>query len=860
MKFNFRKISSVLGSAAMMGSTFALAAAANYPAPFVSAGNSDVAIVYGSSAGPTDIAAATGIGTDLSATLASQSVSVGGTVTTEGETAALFGSDKLYNGDALNKVKTSLTETQLPSVLKDQSFSGNVEAKETFKITLGSNPTVSFAKMPSSSDDPKFGLAVGTNGQTQYIYNATVTFNKAVNLTHSDSEGQELILFGQKYTIASDTDGTDLVLLQSATKINLDSNSPTQDVTVGGKKYTVTLVSASDSSATIMVTDENGNSDQKEIDEAASKKVQGLTIAVTSADENNLKYSAAIVAGSEKVTLTSGSQVTYGEEDTAIDGTYVYFNTDPSTLTSITVGVAAANTDEDAIFPGSSFVDPVFKNFKIDFAGMNIADSSDDRETLEVTNSGDDKMLVKFKDYNGNEKSGGVQFAKNLTSGTYLQYDDSGHNITVVEKGTMYKNDYAVLGNEDEGVLVKLTTVTNQSTSYNNDKIVLTNVLSGSTYTSTMDSEGAGTVQVEGNDYTFTMVGDSTNSDTTRVVFNYPDSTGNSVILFPTIETSKGAKLAFVAPTEINFTATGVDGANIKVPSGDGYTDLAVASAGNFNYTIGGSLQLNLSAANGLSSVTKNIGNWTYNFTSSGKANVSKVYLMNTAGTANLADPALLLIEEKDDNDAYKALIVKLETGGTSDNGIGVSDVERTQNGDAAASEYTLASDSDITKEADFWGTIVTTDASDSDQKSAMISYPGEQVYAQIYVSAVDATVSAGGSSSIVPVKDNEVSGVSTKNLIVVGGSCINTVAAKLLGSDSPVCGADFTTKTGVGSGEYLIKTYSSPYSTGKVATLVAGYEAADTTNAFNSLKTNKPEIAAGKGFKGTTASTLSAM
>ena len=45
MKY-FRKIGSVLASAAMLTSTVALAAAANFPGPYVANGAADVAIVY----------------------------------------------------------------------------------------------------------------------------------------------------------------------------------------------------------------------------------------------------------------------------------------------------------------------------------------------------------------------------------------------------------------------------------------------------------------------------------------------------------------------------------------------------------------------------------------------------------------------------------------------------------------------------------------------------------------------------------------------------------------------------------------------------------------------------------------------
>jgi len=51
MKFNFRKISAIAVSALMTGMTMGVAAAANYPAPFVSGGSPNVAIVYGTGAG-----------------------------------------------------------------------------------------------------------------------------------------------------------------------------------------------------------------------------------------------------------------------------------------------------------------------------------------------------------------------------------------------------------------------------------------------------------------------------------------------------------------------------------------------------------------------------------------------------------------------------------------------------------------------------------------------------------------------------------------------------------------------------------------------------------------------------------------
>jgi hypothetical protein len=133
------------------------------------------------------------------------------------------------------------------------------------------------------------------------------------------------------------------------------------------------------------------------------------------------------------------------------------------------------------------------------------------------------------------------------------------------------------------------------------------------------------------------------------------------------------------------------------------------------------------------------------------------------------------------------------------------------------------------------------------DEQTATLTYHGEEAYGKVYVTSTD---SSGTTTQLgtVPVKDTEVTTVSSKNLIVVGGSCVNSVAASLLGG--AYCGSDFTANTGVGSGQFLIKSYNSPYSTGKTALLVAGYEAADTSNAATYLTTQTVDTS--KAYKGT--------
>ena len=86
--------------------------------------------------------------------------------------------------------------------------------------------------------------------------------------------------------------------------------------------------------------------------------------------------------------------------------------------------------------------------------------------------------------------------------------------------------------------------------------------------------------------------------------------------------------------------------------------------------------------------------------------------------------------------------------------------------------------------------------------------------------------------------------------MIVVGGSCVNAVAAKMLtGSETPLCGSDFSAKTGVdgASTKFIIETLANPYNSAKIAVLVAGWEAADTTSAASKLLEAKDDLTVGK-------------
>jgi len=134
--FNYKKIASVLASAVMLSSTIGFAAAVSYPEPFVAGGTADVSVVWGANAAVSDLTSAIDIQQSLgSLVTASTSAS---SAAISGEAAALFsGGTKLYINDSLNTVKNVLTESNLPTVLADTDFSGNVDTTVLIRLILG---------------------------------------------------------------------------------------------------------------------------------------------------------------------------------------------------------------------------------------------------------------------------------------------------------------------------------------------------------------------------------------------------------------------------------------------------------------------------------------------------------------------------------------------------------------------------------------------------------------------------------------------------------------------------------------------------------------------------------------------------
>jgi len=205
----------------------------------------------------------------------------------------------------------------------------------------------------------------------------------------------------------------------------------------------------------------------------------------------------------------------------------------------------------------------------------------------------------------------------------------------------------------------------------------------------------------------------------------------------------------------------------------------------------------------------------------------------------NITTWNMTLTEEDKDGDIAAGAAFTATISSADADGVHVSDTNQ--------STYELVSDDDMYVGYVFSDLATKIEMDESgDTNTFVVRYNGEEVSADVQIVA-GGTVSTT-TTGVMTVKDTQLASVSGKNLIVIGGSCVNSLSASLLGS---ACGDSFTSATGVKAGEAIIKSFNYE---GKLALLVAGYEALDTTRAATYLSNNGLSAVSGANVKLSTA------
>jgi hypothetical protein len=830
----------------MLGSTLGFAAASTYPSPFVSGGVANVGIVVGANApGGLDAIAGVSIGAALANELASQTTSGGGSTVTSGEGVNLkTPSRNLYYGESINSARQVLTEAELPNILADGTFSDLTGTSYTYSQTVVLGDTVTTFDTNSVIDDPEFYLDIGTTA-TDPLYNYTLSLNKNLNVSDSTNvQGQKINILGVDYIIGADSTNTTLYLDGSGETVIVSQGEP-KTITVDGTEHQIELVAATSSTGARISVDGT----TKQVTETGRYNFPG-DLVVYIKDVTYQEYAGGLqqvelIIGANSIKLIDGQPVKYGSDlTTNIKGTLVDISAtgENGMISGFTVQIAGKTSKTDFITLDMPFVDPVFNGLSVQFGGVEpalddesrgrIMVDTDLKETASVTfktakMAADDEPVEFMYAYDNNTATSGVS---PLLAHEEVRLDEG--RMWVFEGQNAKENDYIVINQGDSGTILQVGDLSNCDVDNTQaEDITFTDAITGDTSTVTLTNSTGGFTKSAitlfgGTGYTIWCAGDGSSLNIT-----WDGSTART--LFPRIKLKDGGWLAFLTETTV------ANATSVLLP--DGLTTLATSGTTVSNETATYTPQ-------GIKWLTEN------------SAGSVKFYGAEIGGTYcefnSSKGPAVLFIEPKkwDDSTYGDAICIPMTTAGTTTVEIAIDTplLNGTNSGWS-----TLDSDSDISQIVDKYGTLISKTSGESNENGEMvISYPSSQMVMNVLVTeegaSLDGSETDVGELGTKVYEDTEIANIQDRNLIVVGGSCINTVAANLLGGS--YCESAFTTATGVGPDQFLIKVFNSPYTTGRVAMLVAGYEAADTAKAADYVKNELTTTDVGTELKKVTA------
>lgn len=792
MKLNFRKISAVIASGLMTVSAVGFAAAANFPAPFVVGGSADAAVVYGTGAGALDQTPANSVGNYL----ASKVTSGGGTPT--GESVALEKtSDHLNLANGFSDVFTSnVDDGDLPILLADGTYiaTDNDEFAYTQKISLG-NPTLNHTR------DSNYEELIGVDTKTPfvgfkivdntYILNYTLDFttnakSDIVGTDMDDIEGSDLTLFGKTYYVSDLKNSTNngvyagvMTLLDSAT-IATVSEGETVSVTSGGTNYDVSISFIDSNEVKFLVNGKEASTNKLQKGDSA-KLSDGAYIGVR--DVSKLEVSgetgsATFSIGSGKLEITSGDEIQLN--DATVDGVYgfVHMGTSSSGVEEIDkIVIEWRADDEQYLTPVSELVMPGFGGLKFTMA--------------DLVRPEEEKVII-------DSDSNSIELSVPLKDGTanmnILYGETSTGNFTGIGKA----NDERLATSTDN-----VMTVYYDDGSNGRDKYFIV------TYNVTAEAES---YLLE-----LSSVKDKDSGHATNRTYIKNAVTGDPVC-DPCIVGDSNFEIgsASVDLTAINWTTGGIQSVTLTAGTNVQFESI---------FTKGG-LEIYLPYVDANTSEAKGA----INFTGTGVSGEG-----GPGKTGHNMDTWYLWMQGEDKYDNLRsgtAFNFTIDDDGTATRDLQVTHLDGATTGGPNGWEVGSGTNS--------YEAYIIDDVAprimhytDGTQDTAEVYYPSgdSETYAKVYLTSASSSLSGAGSMVF---KDSEKTSWQSKNVVVVGGSCINSAAADLLGG--ALCEGAFTDATGAGAGQYVVESYGDAFTTGKIALLVAGYHAADTVAAASRL------------------------
>lgn len=401
MKFNFKKIASVLASTVMLSSTVALAAAANYPSPFVKSGVADVAVVYGVNAAQTDLVAATDITTNLNSNLVTTGAA---TSVSGGDYFKLEKSTNMFNLDEdLNDIYSTLDEEELSTVLASGEYMNDANDEFEYDQEIYLYGLALGWQQDNDFNDEKpfigFDLATGTA-----IMNYTLDFTPDAadcgdfglsTTTDDDCETTDLPMLGRTYYVVkteTTSNGVKITLLDSANSASV-TEGETLSMSVNGDSYDVSIFFIDSDEVILDVGETRTNKlSEGDIFKVGTDLYLGVKNILYNEKESGISK-VEVSLGSGKIVLENGQELEMNNED-------ISDLTDPEEI--VTVYITNTTTEIDKIVlnwkvnddmwmtTGTDLLLPGFETIKLSMGGF----IEPSKEVTSVENDGDDSMKL----------------------------------------------------------------------------------------------------------------------------------------------------------------------------------------------------------------------------------------------------------------------------------------------------------------------------------------------------------------------------------------------------------------------------------------------------------------------------------
>jgi hypothetical protein len=871
----FKKLAAITGSALMAGLSLAapvlatsVTALKNINTMVSASGNTYTfpTFVIGATAATSDVAGAV----DMAVNLASNAV-VTKQVTVSGAGESVTGGVKIrtvgseltpYTG--LRTVKTVLTNSDM-DILAGGTFYLSSGTSGTYKeyLYLGGTASTAATTQPAI----KYATATGEVSPSLYLdiaasnvlYEYLLAFPTSISFTaNSDLIGTTITMMGKSFAISDVTTTgtapaltlTSVTMLGGGIPVSVETGA-SKTVTMNSKDYAITLTSVGSESISgstyySAIGDVNGESFQIRAGQTKTLS-DGTTIGAT-------KVFAPIVAGQSgyasmtiggaKYVISTGSTVTKdGQSVTGLVGTITSTATaSAGKLSSITLDYTP--NSETFIKGGQGLTDVFASAFNMKFNSLTPEfDDTTNRQTIQFASSG---PTVRLTYVNADGETEALDVFYN-SGGTMVQGRTSTIAFVTDEKTSIGSStgDYFLVSSGGFSHILQFTSFdsTNQQLTFTDTgtgqsstvSYTLANnytsiILDGFSYAAHIVSSSSKTIQVDMN-----RNGAIANWTVAAAAEGTQGGAGTEFSYFvPKLITTGQGGLYLYRGNQTITPAAGGTYANIGMYGFNVSNSSLVAGALNVGTTLIGAITGSASATV-INNVTGTANDGYLDIVVTCAANMTSCNVGLGTSAGMQTSPGFILVQEALQGSTTHDWLFFPVTYSSALVRAGVSSAA-TDDANLIASGFNVVSGSTTYKGMSTYGTYAEYDTT---TMSASVKYPDSFTYGNIYVLSPTGTISTSGTAgsvttqTVLPITsdvvklDSEITATdkTSKDLILVGGPCINTLVADLATAGK----FPYTCANWPGRNFGKIQLISDAFATGQTALVVAGTRAADT-------------------------------